>query len=180
MSNLCHVMLDIESLGTRPGCVVLSAAFVRFEDMALTSLNLSMEDQYELGLETGPSTLDWWRTQSQDTWRAATCDPFPLVSALNHFSTWLGWARAGREMWIWCHGAGFDAPLLQEVYQRAGIACPWSFRDVRDTRTLYDLAGVDSREYRVEPAHIAANDALGQARAAVEALRRIAELRGQQ
>lgn len=178
MSNLCHIMLDIETLGTRSGCVVLSAAFVRFEDEAFTSLNLSTEDQHALGLETDPATLDWWRAQSQDVWRAVMCDPFPLVSALIHFSDWLNWARAGRDIWIWCHGAGFDAPLLQEVYRRSGIACPWSFRDVRDTRTLYDLAGIDPHEYRIEPAHIAVNDALGQTRAAVEALRRIAELRG--
>ena len=177
MSNICHVMLDIETLGMRSGCVVLSAAFVRFEDEAMTSLNLAVEDQHALGLETDSATLDWWRAQPPDTWRVATADPFSLVSALSHFSVWLEWARAGRDMWIWCHGAGFDAPILQEVYRRAGIVCPWSFRDVRDARTLYDLAGVDPRNFNVLPAHVAANDALAQTRAAVEALRRIAELR---
>jgi exodeoxyribonuclease VIII len=79
---------------------------------------------------------------------------------------------------LWCHGATFDAPLLGELYRRAGIPTPWAWWNVRDTRTLYDLAGINNKDYAVPPPHIALNDAIGQTRAANAALAVVAQRRG--
>lgn len=180
MKSVCHVMLDTETLGTRIGSVVLSAAFVRFEDEATASVNLSVPEQQALGLEIDPATERWWQNQKPEAWAAATQNPVPLERVFNYLAMWLPWAANGREMFIWCHGASFDAPMLAEVYRRAGIyICPWSYRDIRDTRTLYDLAGIDLTHFNVLPAHIAANDALAQTRAAVAAMQKIAAARTQ-
>src|ERR1700754_2554255 len=46
-----HIMVDIETLGTRPGAIILSAAFVRFSDEAAVSLNFSIPEQDALGME---------------------------------------------------------------------------------------------------------------------------------
>jgi len=164
---MTHIMLDLESLGTRPGFVVLSAAFVRFSDFASTSLVLSVPDQQSLGLEIDPETHAWWGRQDPAAWAAATTAPVPLRSALEHFAAWLAWATGGADPLLWCHGASFDAPLLGEVYRRAGVPQPWSFRAVRDTRTLYDLAGV---ALPGTPAHHALDDAIAQTKAAKHAL----------
>lgn len=174
-----HIMLDLETLSTRPGGIVLAAAFVRFSDEAHTTLNLSIPDQERLGLEKDPDTVAWWHDQEQKhpgAWAAATANPTPLVPALNHFAAWLQWA--GPDPLIWCHGATFDAPLLGEVYRRAGVPVPWTWWNVRDTRTLYDLAGINNRDYSVPPPHVALNDAIGQTRAANAALTVLARVRG--
>ena len=73
---------------------------------------------------------------------------------------------------LWCHGATFDAPILGEVYRRAGIPCPWTeqFWRVQCTRTLFNLVGVNPKSYAVPPPHVALNDAIGQTRAANAAL----------
>jgi 3' exoribonuclease, RNase T-like len=168
---VCHVMLDIETLGTRVGNVVLSVAFVRFEDHASTTLNLNIHEQLDLGLVVDPETHEWWGRQRPDTWARATENPYPVITALNHFSDWLAAAAVGRSLFIWCHGACFDAPLLQDVYRAAGLPIPWHFRNVRDTRTLYDLAGIDLRDFSD-----GTGDALCQTRAAELALRRLASL----
>jgi len=171
-----HLMCDIETLGTRPGAIVLSAAFVRFSDEAHTTFNLSIPEQEHLGLHRDPQTLQWWRDQeakAPGAWARATSNPLSLAQALPFVATWINWAAPSGDWLIWCHGATFDCPLLQEVYRLAGIACPWGDRDywrVRDTRTLYDLAGVDAKQYAVPPPHVALNDALGQTRAANAAL----------
>jgi len=55
-----HIMTDIETLGTRPGAVILSAAFVRFSDEAAMSINFSIPEQQALGLEIDPNTQAWW------------------------------------------------------------------------------------------------------------------------
>jgi hypothetical protein len=166
-----HTMLDIETLGTRPGAVILSVAFVSFADEARSvQVNLTMADQQALGMEIDPATAAWWQTQSPEAWAAATVNPVPIAAALPYFATWLQWATAGQDALIWCHGATFDAPLLGELYRRAGMEPPWKFWNIRDTRTLYDLAGVDVRQYAVPPPHVALNDAIGQTRAANAAL----------
>lgn len=168
-----HLMLDLETLGTRPGAVILAAAFVRFSDEAHVTLNLDIQEQQALGLEIDHATRIWWGEQEAKhpgAWAAATCNAVPVTTALAHFAMWINWAAGGGDALIWCHGATFDAPLLGELYRRAGIACPWQFWNVRDTRTLYDLAGVNNKDYAVPPPHIALNDAIGQTRAANAAL----------
>jgi hypothetical protein len=168
-----HLMIDTETLGTRPGAIVLSAAFVRFSDMAHTTLNLDVGQQEALGLVRDDATLAWWADQEAKTpgaWEAATRGPVPLREALGFFRQWLEWAAPDGDALIWCHGAGFDAPLLGELYRRAGLATPWNFWSVRDTRTLYDLACINVKDYAVPPPHVALNDAIGQTRAANAAL----------
>lgn len=169
-------MLDIETLGTRPGAVVMSAALVRFADEAHCEAVLSIPEQQTLGLEIDPATHEWWGRQPPEAWARTTQNPVPLVAGLQYLATWITWA--GPDPLIWCHGATFDAPLLGEVYRRAGLACPWPYWSVRDTRTLYDLAGVDVKAYAVPPPHIALNDAIGQVRAARAALGVLARVRG--
>lgn len=174
-----HIMLDLETLGTRPGAVVLSAALVRFSDEAQVSINLNVPEQQALALEIDPATQAWWNQQDSAAWYAANANPLPLVTvALPYLAQWIEWAAAGGDRLVWCHGATFDCPILGEVYRRAGMAPPWQYWQVRDTRTLYDLAGINPKDYAVPPPHIALNDAIGQTRAANAALALIAERRG--
>lgn len=163
-----HIMIDTETLGTRPGFVVLSVAFVRFTDEAHCTLNLNVHDQLALGLEIDEQTHRWWAGQDPAAWQLATQNPVALRDALAYFATWLAWS--GPDPLIWCHGATFDAPILGEVYRRAKMETPWKFWSVRDTRTLYDLAGVNVKDFAVPPPHVALNDAIGQTRAANHAL----------
>lgn len=166
--DVTHLMLDIETLGTRPGAVVLSVAMVRFSDEAQFQINLRVDEQQTLGLEIDPATQAWWAQQDPAAWQAATQNPLPLVQGLEYVRTWMQWA--GTDPLIWCHGATFDCPLLGAVYERAGLAPPWAYWAVRDTRTLYDLAGINVKDYAVPPPHVALNDAIGQVRAANAAL----------
>lgn len=177
-NEMMHIMLDIETLGTRPGAVILSVALVRFSDEAQVSINLSVPDQQALGLEVDPTTRAWWSQQDPVAWQAATVNPLQLRTGLEYIGTWLNWAAGGDDFLVWCHGATFDCPLLGEVYRRAGMDTPWKFWNIRDTRTLYDLASVDVKKYSIPPPHIALNDALAQTRAANAALAILAGKRG--
>jgi hypothetical protein len=38
---------------------------------------------------------------------------------------------------VWSHGAGFDLPILHDVFRRLGEHAPWHYRNERDTRTLF-------------------------------------------
>lgn len=176
-----HIMTDIESLCKRPGGVVLSVALVRFSDEAHCTLNISIPEQQAAGLTIDPETHEWWGGQEAKhpgAWAAATSNPVPLRDALQYLATWLQWAHGGQDFLIWCHGATFDCPILEALYLAAGIPCPWNFWQVRCTRTLYDLAGVNNKDYAPPPPHVALNDAIGQTRAANAALAIISRVHG--
>lgn len=166
---MTHIMQDIETLGTRAGSVVLSVALVRFTDEANCTVNLSVPEQLQTGLEIDPATHAWWGEQNlkyPGAWERVTTNPQPLVAGLQYLSAWIHWASPDSNPLIWAHGATFDPVLLGEVYRRAGVPVPWQFWDCRDTRTLYDLAGVNVKDYPVPPPHVALNDAIAQVRAA--------------
>lgn len=179
-----HLMLDLETTCKRPGGIVLAAAFVRFSDEAQMTLNLSIPDQEGLHLEHDPETLAWWGEQEArhpGAWAAATSNPAPLATALPYILDWIRWAAPDGDFLLWCHGATFDGPILGEVYRRAGIPCPWTeqFWRVQCTRTLFNLAGINPKDFAVPPPHIALNDAIGQTRAANAALAILARAHNQ-
>lgn len=71
------------------------------------------------------------------------CDAIPLRAALDIFAQYLKEAGATVDggAALWTH-ATFDIPRLAEAYQRAlWYGVPWHYRNCRDLRTLYDLAG---------------------------------------
>ena len=76
-----------------------------------------------------------------------------IKDALKQFSTWF----QGSEQ-IWSNGATFDIPILQEAYTACGIECPWKFWKARDTRTIYELANITSKDLPSDKLHHPLND----------------------
>lgn len=73
---------------------------------------------------------------------------------------------------LWSHGAATDAPWLAAAYHACGLPVPWHYRAPRDTRTLFDLAGIDDHSAWLKQhpgplgiAHHSLDDAVCQARA---------------
>lgn len=168
---MTDLMADLETLGTKPGCVIVSIGAVRFDrdgDGWATDTahefyaRVSIEDCLRCGLSASGSTIEWWM-QRAAKWPPPT-DALPLSVALLCFSKFI---ELGAPPRIWAHGATFDPPILVSAYDAVSLPVPWSYRQVRDTRTLFDEAGLD---YRTE-AHHALDDARAQARA-VQAARR--------
>ncbi len=135
------VMIDIETLGTRPGCVVRSIGAVRFNrDSILDTfkVNITVESCTEVGLVIDPKTQAWWDEKS-DAAKAGllTPEPIALTRALYMLSDWCMLVGAVR---YWCHGATFDIPILTAAYDAVGAGTPWNYAEARDTRTIYELA----------------------------------------
>ncbi|KAB7788013.1 3'-5' exonuclease [Methylorubrum populi] len=177
-----HVMVDIETLGTAPGSAILSIGAVAFDPFTEVlgeeaEWHISLHSCTAAGLTMDPSTLLWWLEQS-DAARAATFKGRGagnrLLFVLQEFSGWLSSVRSLYAPRIWAHGASFDPILLDAAYRAVGEKAPWDFRDLRDTRTIFDLAGISSlAEYRCanDVHHSALSDAKVQARAVGDAYR---------
>lgn len=171
-----HVMLDLETLGTAPGCVILSIGAVEFGPDGLGAefdVAISIDDCEDYGLTVDTLTEQWWEQQSKEARDAAFGGSYALREALALFDGF--YVGAGARC-LWGHGASFDAPVLAAAYAAMGWKEPWAYNATRCTRTLYEVAGVDPKapEFQVGVQHNALDDAKAQALAAIEAMRRLA------
>lgn len=146
-----HVMLDIETLGKKAGCIILSIGACTFDprgegydDTFYQNIDpFDCRDTY--GLHSDPSTVKWWSEQSEASREQLTPNRVPLKDALKAFHTWFGDVRAEQ---VWSQGAAFDFPILTEAFERTGGQPPWAYWAVRDTRTLYAICDFDPRSVK--------------------------------
>lgn len=133
-------------------------------------------------LTRDPRTVQWWSEQSDEA-QAAFADPVDLREGLRRFIVWLeeitrteggDWSKVwGRKhVRIWSHGAATDGPWLAAAYRACGLPVPWHYRAPRDTRTIFDAAGIDDHTAWLKQypgplgiPHHALDDAICQARA---------------
>lgn len=165
------IMIDIETLGTKPGSVIASIGAVAFD--ATTGefgetfyVKIDVADAQNEGLHIDASTVAWWMQQSDEA-RASTFtgdDKTSLMLGLGELYDFVTKESADR---VWGNGPSFDLVQLEAAYTKTGKLAPWSFRAHRDLRTLRDLSGVDIPN--IGTAHNALDDAIAQAHAVIEA-----------
>jgi hypothetical protein len=172
------VMLDLETLGTTPGCAILQIGAVAFDRTTFDTriappfeVTISAQNSDECGFTASPATAAWWASQPDDARRAVFTPatlPSAVFPALSAFRSWWSEITVGADDTIlWTQG-NFDAPILEAALQKFAIPTPWKFWNVRDTRTAYDvLLGPDGRKLiknlpRFSPAHTALGDAIHQ------------------
>jgi len=144
---MTELMLDIETLGTKPGCVVLSIGAVAFDKDSFEGIGdmhvvVDQMQQKMMGLTEDSSTVKWWKSQSPEAWQSATDGPVSVKDALAELSQF--YAKHNPRA-TWTQGNNFDPPILEHLYGAVKIAPPWKFWAVRDTRTFYDVHGFDTR-----------------------------------
>lgn len=169
-----HLMVDIETLGSRPGAIIASIGAVVFTDERVThefECNVSIGDGQHQGLTYDADTVLWWMRQSEAA-RAAT---FPKLGMSTHQAlTELALFAADHHVVdYWSHGATFDLVLLNEASLITGAPqLVKDFRRARDTRTLYEITGVNPKTFiGTGTAHNAVDDARAQALAVIESWR---------
>jgi hypothetical protein len=169
--NPNHLMVDIETLGTAPGSIILSIGAVVFDPLEGKLgegfyLNLQVAPQEAAGLTTSPATVAWWSDQSPlAKLHLANPEPLPVTEVLETLASF--YLKHGCER-VWGHGATFDVVLLDRLFAAFAKVVPWKFWQARDTRTLFELTGTEVK--RSEGTHhYALDDAKRQAEAVCEA-----------
>lgn len=141
-----HVVIDLETLGTRPGSVILQIGAQSFSITGLKQcydLNFNtyidpMQSK-SAGFTEDSSTRDWWNNQNPETRKvvfAGTTSPF---QALMEFNTFLKGFGDKRSVYVWGNSNRFDCGLLEAYYHHYALEIPWDFRNERDFRTLAAL-----------------------------------------
>jgi hypothetical protein len=163
------VMVDIETLSTRPNAVIVSIGAIKFdrkgpleklEEMDSFYTKVSRESCEVLGMNVDPSTVEWWNRQDDAIRFEALENPegrLPIKDALKNLATWIGTSQ-----YIWGHGDDFDCVILGEAYNICNIKVPWKFWNTRDTRTLFDLAGIRNADLPKNDKHHPIHDCFRQ------------------
>lgn len=166
------VMMDTESLGVSPGCVVLQVGLVFMSRGAVVdrySWVLDVQSQLDMGLVIEADTLFWWTGQPGDACSrmfglcASDKRLLPSSVCLHVINAMNGY----RVLRIWANGAGHDLPIMSELFRRCILKKPWEHKQERCYRTVLaqyrDTPEVMAVQ-RSGPAHDAAADADYQAR----------------
>lgn len=186
-----HVMLDLETWGTEPGCDIRSIGAVEFDPVnstiefktafyqavdnpTLGSMFIEHEHYYcdvtqkwyKFALTHSESTVKWWNEQSDDA-KAAFADAIDLDDGLRAFSDWYSALGPAQDVTLWCNGPHFDEVILKAVYRACNMVHPWHYRAPRDFRTEMEGAGWPELPFTGTP-HNAMDDAIYQAQCVIE------------
>jgi hypothetical protein len=139
------IMLDIETLGTRPQSVVLTVGAVKFDpyqsdvdtDDGLY-VRIDVDQQIALGRHVHQDVIDWWGRQAEDVREEALGEH--ERDSVSSFLKKLNKFLVGADN-IWCQGPAFDAVILEDLYRDMEFPTPWNFWQIRDSRTLFKTFG---------------------------------------
>lgn len=163
------IMLDIETLSTKSNAVILTIGAIKIgKDIINTgilppieSLNtfyrrINIQSCIDIGLETDPETIDWWKKQKAEAIYEAieNKDRIPIKEALQQFITWFG-TDSNEE--VWAQGIDFDCVILRNAFEKCGLVTPWKFWNCRDCRTMLNKTGIYLKTVEMEVCNRNAN-----------------------
>lgn len=128
-----HVMLDLETMGTRPDAAIIAIGAVTFDETGECEhafyTAVSLASSMQRGGTVDAATIQWWMARSDEARKVFTEECLAIHHALHEFSTWLeavsGGINAVNELEIWGNGADFDNVILTSAYRNAGLPLPW-------------------------------------------------------
>lgn len=161
------MMIDLETLGTSSNAVVTQLGWALFDPKGNEGVyesggvHLEVQQQIDHGLSIDWDTIKWWMRQTSDAREV-------LVSSVRSSVTTELVALSDKYIrrecsGVWSHGSNFDITIMENLYRRCGMKAPWGFRSIRDTRTLFSIAGDSLVWPKNRGKHIAEFDAIAQA-----------------
>lgn len=139
-----NVMLDLETLGTTPGSVILSIAAVHFtmsgEVTTKFFQKIDIQSCLDAGLTVSGSTINWWMSQSYDARQSSFGDDAESLSTvLDNLSKFFKSVGDFKFVRVWGNSSDFDCAILGSAYEKCKIPVPWKFWNTRCVRTISSL-----------------------------------------
>ncbi len=167
------LMIDLETWGTNPGCVVVQIGACFFDNRTgqigdTFSYNIDARDSVKQGFVIEVDTVLWWLNQDKAAQDAVHRNPVIVQDTLIAFNRFLQDKKVDR---VWCH-KGFDFPLLAAYYRKMGMTFPLNHWTFRDLHTILDLAKMNIKNRKRSGIfHNGLDDCRFQVEYLVEALR---------
>jgi hypothetical protein len=151
------VVVDLETLALGPRPVITQAAMLGYdleEDEMLDARHVQyypVEPQQQIipPRRISASTIAWWMKQSdeaRDRFEQSTGDEFLELPALaRHLISTFHQLTGGKRYELYARGPQFDVVALETLLDELGLAAPWRYDMVRDSRTLCAAAGLNPK-----------------------------------
>ncbi|NRA20725.1 MAG: 3'-5' exoribonuclease [Oceanospirillaceae bacterium] len=152
------IMLDLETLGTKPGCVILSIGAVAFNPGTPETESysfykeISIRDSENIGLKIDVETVAWWKQQQGDAQSLLKrCENTrnQMTDVLYELNFWLGTFGPISTINIWANDPSFDCSILKAAYELIKLDPSWKFYNERSCRTMVHIGrqlGIDPKK----------------------------------
>jgi len=161
-----HVVIDLETLGTTPGCEIIEIGACAFGGPStVNKFSVLLSNRIPERRRVDASTEAWWRQQDFYLPDIALAEGIPVKHALLLFRGWMQ-AVADGDTQVWGNSPSFDCSILRDAYRYYDLGeAPWDFRMERDLRTLKSLMPIPREMWPADvlPKHRGLNDALYEA-----------------
>ncbi|UUV43184.1 exonuclease [Rhodobacter phage RcCWillis] len=168
--RLNHLMIDLETLGTAANAPVIAIGAVFFDPNTgilgeQFDEAIDVADAMRYGVMSG-DTFKWWLGQSDAARQKVIRGRSKSEYAFDAF--WHFVAKHGDNVQPWGNGSSFDIAILDYAFPRVlNKPAPWKFWNVRDCRTVKEMAtGIVRFDDKMKQgvAHTALDDAMHQAK----------------
>ena len=163
------LMLDLEYLAGSTSAVVVQIGAMPF-DLALGkydpslffSVNLSIEEQLQVGRKIDARTLEWWMGQAVEKngvppWFK---DPQPVKSSLERLTSFVAEHCDPYDVKVWSH-VSCDAVKVGDICEKNSAHLPWLWKNCQHITTLVYLSGVRPPKHTAKD-HEAVQDCIRQ------------------
>lgn len=141
-----NLMIDIETLGTRPNAPILSIGAAFFApgtgEIGPTFYRaIDPANAFLFGVPDG-DTFKWWMGQADAARRDVTSGSALLADALTDLSKFGSGVCQWKDVEVWANDPDFDVTILTYAYHRVlSQLPPWRFWNTRSCRTIAAISG---------------------------------------
>lgn len=161
-----NIMLDIETLGTKPGDAIVQLGVVGFDpNTEIISNPRTWNITAHPDASFDDSTVRWWMNQSDAARSAVFSNATTAGFGVLAFDKWVR-ENTADDFKVWSKPSAFDVVLVEALYRQCGRTVPWKHWNTRCLRTLIDVAGA-SKKFEPTIPHVAGYDAEAQAKLAM-------------
>jgi exodeoxyribonuclease VIII len=156
-----HLMIDLETGGTAPGCAIFSIGACAFDPYSQKTpeitfyQEISHRSNTDIGMRFERETMDWWDRQDN----TAPNGNKHIKQCLEDFTLWVSNipGKSNRLIsCVWANSPSFDITILKHVMSLYNMRWPFPYYYERDVRTLKALAFPDG--YALNNSHNALDD----------------------
>lgn len=177
-----NMMIDLETLDTRPSAVVFQVGVLIFEDIVPENFrsnlilseklyHLDILDQIMAGRTVDTETVRWWNTQKRNAWERSDHD---ITDTSIMFMEIANECKRHDVRRVWANSPSFDCVMMRSLRESLKISWEFpSFRQDMDLRTLKQMFKMNGRESpmpKKETTHNALQDCRDQFQEAVHYL----------
>lgn len=142
MTTKQHIMIDLETLGTFMNAPVITIGAAFFDPMTgevgdtfYEKIDIAEAMRYGTA---DADTIRWWLTQAPEAQKELAQAKSKMADVLNGLKVFY---NKGHDAKVWGNGPTFDITILDYAYWKClGEKAPWPFWNVRDVRTVVQLA----------------------------------------